>query len=340
MIADGWLRGYDAALVLACAVRIASLVSNTESASNNQIHFRKGLLLRTKELTLFKFPKMSALEGVWGLAMSGFGGHPDRDEAPASELDQDDPEAIITYGGFIFMLQKLGVELFSLSAFQFAMLVGKGTYFSVYRVRVCATNYQSLSLVISKPETPLFRRPLPPMDSYVAFKRIKIRDDSSGVEISDPGQLYAICREIQALTHPILRDHDSIIKLQAIVWENGFGAGNQSDLPMWPTLVLEYCETTLADFQMKNPPLPKATKMKLNSKIGGGLDALHSAHIIHGDLKTENVLLKIGKEGELEPKLADFGCSLLLEKPDAKKKYWIGGTEMWCAPEVRTFPFG
>lgn len=326
--------------MLACAERIASLVRNKQPTSNNQIHFRKGLLPRIKELTPLKFPKMSALEGIWGLAMLGLGDHPYRDEAPASELEPDDPEARITYGGFIFMLQKLGINLFSLSAFQFAMLVGKGTYFSVYRVRVCATNYQSLSLVISKPETPLFRRSLPPMNTYVAFKRMKIRDDSSGVEISDPGQLYAISREIQALTHPILRDHDSIIKLQAIVWENGFGAGNQSDLPMWPTLVLEYCETTLADFQVNNPPLPIATRMRLISKIGAGLEALHGAHIIHGDLKTENVLLKTGKECELEPKLADFGCSLLLEKSDARKKYWIGGTEMWCAPEVRTFPFG
>ena len=232
------------------------------------------------------------------------------------------------------MLQKLGIKLFSLPAFQFGMLVGRGTYFSVYQVKVRSTNYQSLSLIISKPETPLFHRSFPPMNTHVAFKRMKIRDDASGAEVSDPGQLYAICREIQALTHPMLREHDSIIKLQAIVWENGFGAGNESDLPMWPTLVLEYCETTLADYQLSNPPLSMATKMRLGAKIGAGLEALHGADIFHGDLKSENVLLKSGKEGEIEPKLADFGCSVVLEKTNSRKRYWIGGTEMWCAPEV------
>lgn len=278
---------------------------------------------------------MSALEGVWGLEMLSLDDHPYQDEAPASELEMDDAEARITYGGFIFMLQKLGIKLFSLSAFQFAMLVGKGTFFSVYRVSVGPTNFQSLRLVISKPETPVFERSFLPMNTIVAFKRMKIRNDSSGVEISDPGQLYAICREIQALTHPMLREHDNIIKLQAIVWENGFGAGNESDLPMWPTLVVEYCETTLADFQLNNHPLPIATKISLGTKIGAGLDALHGAHIFHGDLKSENVLLKTGNGGGFEPKLADFSCSVLLEKTDATKRYWIGGTEMWCAPEVR-----
>ena len=232
------------------------------------------------------------------------------------------------------MLQKLGIQLYSLPTFQFGTLVGKGTYFSVYQVKVRPTNYESLSLVISKPETPLFDRSFIPMNTYVAFKRMKVRDDASGLEVSDPGQLYAICREVQALTHPRLREHENIIKLQAIVWENGFGTGNESDLPMWPTLVLEYCETTLADYQSNNPPLPRATKIRLCSKIGAGMEALHLADVFHGDLKSENVLLKIGKQGEIEPKLADFGCSVILERTDSRKGYWIGGTEMWCAPEV------
>ena len=281
---------------------------------------------------------MSAFEGICSLEMLGLDSPSHPDEASASEPESDDPAAKITYGGFIFMLQKLGIQLYSLPTFQFGMLVGKGTYFSVYQVKVRPTNYESLSLVISKPETPLFDRSFIPMNTYVAFKRMKVRDDASGLEVSDPGQLYAICREVQALTHPRLREHESIIKLQAIVWENGFGTGNESDLPMWPTLVLEYCETTLADYQSNNSPLPKATKLRLCSKIGAGMDALHCADVFHGDLKSENVLLKIGKQGEIEPKLADFGCSVVLERTDARKGYWIGGTEMWCAPEVSLLP--
>ena len=277
---------------------------------------------------------MSALEGICGLETLCLDSPSHPDDASVSEPELDDPAAKITYGGFIFMLQKLGIWLYTLPTFQFGMLVGKGTYFSVYQVKVRATNRESLRLVLSKPETPAFDRSWVPMNTYVAFKRMKVRDDVSGLEVSDPGQLYAIWREVQALTHPMLREHDNIIKLQAIVWENGFGTGNESELPMWPTLVLEYCETTLADYQSNNPPLPTATKCTLCSKIGAGVDALHSADVFHGDLKSENVLLKIGKQGEIAPKLADFGCSVVLERTDARKGYWVGGTEMWCAPEV------
>ena len=270
---------------------------------------------------------MSALEGIFGLEMLVLDSPSHPDEASASEPEQDDPAARITYGGFIFMLQKLGIWLYSLPTFQFGTLVEKGTYFSVYQVKVRLTNYESLSLVISKPETPLFARSSP-MNTYVAFKRMKVRDDASDLEVSDPGQLYAIWREVQALTYPRLREHENIIKLQAIVWENGFGTGNESELPMWPILVLEYWETTLADYNSNNSPLPKTTKIGLSTKIGGGIDALHSADVFHGDLKSENVLLKIGKQGEIEPKLADFGCSVVLERTDARKGYWIGGNEM------------
>ena len=91
-------------------------------------------------------------------------------------------------------------------------------------------------------------------------------------EIDDQGQLYAICREIQALIHPALREHESIVKLQAIVWENRFGAGYESGMPMWPTLVLEYCETTLADHQTNNPPIDATVKSIIGSKIGSGLN--------------------------------------------------------------------
>lgn len=282
----------------------------------------------------------SASETAWKWDLST-DHYPYWDEDLASGFEPDDVESSLTYGGFLFVLQDLGIQLYSLLIPQFGMLIGKGTYFSVYRHEVNPMNFRSLILVISKPSTPLFKRPPPPMNTYVAFKRMRIRNDAFGVEISDQGQLHAICREIQSLTHPKLRDHDSIIKLQAIIWENGFGVGNENDLPMWPTLVLEYCETTLADYQLDNIPLPLGTKMRLSALIGGGVGALHSAKINHGDLKSENVLLKIRDQGLLEPKLADFGCSVNFEKTNGKKRYWVGGSEMWCAPEVsRLFQMG
>lgn len=64
------------------------------------------------------------------------------------------------------------------------------------------------------------------------------------------------------------------------------------------------------------------------------MEALRLADVFHEDLNSENVLLKIRKQGGIEPKLATFGCSVILERTDARKGYWIGGSEMWCASEV------
>jgi serine/threonine protein kinase len=240
----------------------------------------------------------------------------------------------LTYGGFIFWLQRLGINPQSVRSNHFGIPIGRGAFFSVSCHRVRPTNYRAMRLVVSLPRTPLFHRNTLPVNTKVAFKRVIVEEKSFRIDASNQKQLSAICREIQALIHPRLREHESIIKLQAIIWENGFGAGSDSNLPMWPTLVLEYCETTLADYQLNNSPLRQITKGLIGHKIGSGLEALHSVGIIHGDLKSENILLKIGEHGVLEPKLADFGSSVVLEKSNSSKKFFISGTEMWCAPEV------
>lgn len=71
-----------------------------------------------------------------------------------------------------------------------------------------------------------------------------------------------------------------------------------------------------------------------------GLSALHSLFIIHGDIKSENVLIKIQSPGVAVPKLADFGCSLLdlqlRESETVQDSVWVGGTNPWRAPKVFT----
>jgi serine/threonine protein kinase len=249
--------------------------------------------------------------------------------------EQDIAEGKFTYSRFISLLQSLGIDHRSVRANSFGMPIGRGKYFSVYRHTVSAIDYQSMWLSISGARHQLFQRPVLRPNTYVAIKRVNVNEETGEVDISDQRKLFAMCREITTLLHPTLRDHDSIIKLQAIIWENGFGTGYENGPPLWPSLVMEYCDMTLADYQLRNPltPLQSAT---IGHKIGDGLDALHSANIFHGDLKSENVLLKIKKCGALEPKLADFGCSITFLDREGKAKYYIAGTKPWCAPEVST----
>jgi serine/threonine protein kinase len=241
----------------------------------------------------------------------------------------------LTYGGFISILQSLGVAHHSVRGNRYGVPIGKGQYFSVYRHLVSANDSQAMNLSISIPGQDLFQRPILRPNTCVAIKRINVREDAEEIDVSEPGQLYAISREITALLNSKLREHDSIIKLQAIIWEHGHGAGYANGSPLWPSLVMEYCDTTLAAYQLLNPRLIPLHSATLCQKIGDGLDAIHSVNIFHGDLKAENVLLRINQSGAPEPKLADFGCSIIFLDKTGKTKYYVSGTELWWAPEVR-----
>lgn len=107
-------------------------------------------------------------------------------------------------------------------------------------------------------------------------------------------------------------------------------------------IAMEYCNTSLGDLLEKRyndglGPLeaPKIQRMVVD--ILRALDYLHSeAMILHGDLKSFNILVK----GDFEVcKLCDFGVSLPLNKEgflDTQKKAdaQYVGTGIWSAPEV------
>ncbi|XP_072778705.1 serine/threonine-protein kinase PAK 3-like isoform X1 [Taeniopygia guttata] len=67
-----------------------------------------------------------------------------------------------------------------------------------------------------------------------------------------------------------------------------------------------------------------------------GLDFLHSNHVIHRDVKSDNILLRT--DGSV--KLADFDISVELS-PKKKRPSSVAGTPWWMAPEVVTRqPYG
>ncbi|NXQ25422.1 PAK3 kinase, partial [Alaudala cheleensis] len=67
-----------------------------------------------------------------------------------------------------------------------------------------------------------------------------------------------------------------------------------------------------------------------------GLDFLHTNHVIHRDVKSQNILLRT--DGSV--KLADFGLFAQLPSGQSRQSS-VAGTSGWMAPEVVTGqPYG
>jgi len=74
----------------------------------------------------------------------------------------------------------------------------------------------------------------------------------------------------------------------------------------------------------------KLTKIALG--IIDGLEYVHSQHVIHRDIKPQNILM-FGPKNDMIPKIADFGVSKVIET--VIKTHTRVGQELYMAPEVR-----
>ncbi|XP_016985309.1 lymphokine-activated killer T-cell-originated protein kinase [Drosophila rhopaloa] len=108
------------------------------------------------------------------------------------------------------------------------------------------------------------------------------------------------------------------------------------------TLAIEMCTTSLGSILEERHdedlgPLPAKNTFKMIIDVALALDFLHNeARMLHGDLKSFNVLVK----GEFEIcKLCDFGVSLPLDEQGEinflkNPGLRYVGTSLWCAPEI------
>ncbi|HTV20616.1 MAG TPA: serine/threonine-protein kinase [Polyangiaceae bacterium] len=88
-----------------------------------------------------------------------------------------------------------------------------------------------------------------------------------------------------------------------------------TDVGVWqgrPYLVMELLEgEDLEQYLSRHKPLAEQDAARILIPIIAGLATAHAAGVIHRDLKPSNVFLSRGPDGEVVPKLLDFGISKL-----------------------------
>ncbi|KAL9578442.1 MAG: hypothetical protein Q9212_005717, partial [Teloschistes hypoglaucus] len=144
-------------------------------------------------------------------------------------------------------------------------------------------------------------------------------------------------REISRLCHPSLQRHPHIVSL--ISWGISLDALESVSLDSLatPLLILERAYCDLAQF-IRSEDYDIAPYEFLCDRcleVGRGLAAVHSAGLIHGDLKLENILLF--QERELSEtiwiaKLCDFGSAVPISS-DAREASKYLGSDTWLPPE-------
>jgi serine/threonine protein kinase len=147
-------------------------------------------------------------------------------------------------------------------------------------------------------------------------------------------QLQAIHREVAVLCHPPLQAHENIIKLL----EFGFNTqGNEDEKDEdWqskqPFIVLEYAhQKSLKDFLASALSKDVELRRELALDMTAGLEALHRCDVIHGDLKTDNLLVLTHPDRTYCAKLSDFGHSTV-----GRESASYRGTKRYLPPEIRS----
>lgn len=107
-----------------------------------------------------------------------------------------------------------------------------------------------------------------------------------------------------------------------------------------PFLILEFLDgRSLRSRLSANGPLDPVTALGLISQVCDGMTAAHQSHILHRDLKPDNLMLVSGNTGEETVKIVDFGLARLInvERPELSQRLTdtgvLIGTPHYMSPQ-------
>ena len=161
---------------------------------------------------------------------------------------------------------------------------------------------------------------------------LKVFKKSISPETPDPveqTEFRSLLLETKILALQYLNEHENIITLEDIVW----GVRCLEPVLICPTLVLEQATFPNLDaFQSSAKEVDWAARKCLCYDVAAGLEALHLAGIVHGDLNSSHILIFDHPKRRHLAKITGFGRSII---PSISKQTQIPhGTVPWNAPEV------
>jgi serine/threonine protein kinase len=169
----------------------------------------------------------------------------------------------------------------------------------------------------------------PPPTTTIALKIFRSSKQNSQTKTRSARQkVYdSILREMKALAHPSLSNHPHILKLLFIGWSKSH---------TYPLLAMELGEHGSLDhiLRTRGPGPTTRQKRNLTIDIALGLQAIHKAGFIHGDLKPDNIIVFSSDDParQISAKLSDFGgSSEIYDEHDGAPTHF---TPLWSAPEA------
>lgn len=162
--------------------------------------------------------------------------------------------------------------------------------------RVLGSRYEVLEKIGEGGMATVYKARCKLLNRYVAIK--VLRDEYASDE-SFVNRFRAEAQSAAALTHP------NIVSVYDVGREDD---GNIN------YIVMELLETqTLKDYIEKNGALSSELTLKIAAQIGSALDCAHNAHIIHRDIKPQNIALN----NNMVAKVTDFGIAKITNNTSA-----------------------
>lgn len=162
--------------------------------------------------------------------------------------------------------------------------------------RVLGSRYEVLEKIGEGGMATVYKARCKLLNRYVAIKVLK---DEYANDESFVSKFRAEAQSAAALTHP------NIVSV--------YDVGREEDGNI-NYIVMELLETqTLKDYIEKNGALSSELTLKIAAQIASALDCAHKAHIIHRDIKPQNIALN----NNMVAKVTDFGIAKITNNTSA-----------------------